>query len=381
MAWSPPTVVIREQPDQPTDWRKFVAILCFIEFYSQFVLHGQGVSLFLRPPREALNDEAFYVVLHGGLAMMRAVMLYGYGRALWFNKPSACRWLLRAIVVSLSMSAVVIVDVCFGSPPRPLHYIDWMSQSGFSSTNSRATAALLRNADHLPWLLALLTGAWSVRHHRGPGASRVKPWVFIAAAWCLGIIPLPFWQSLETTGRLFPLSWWLSIYSLPISALLPAYGLVPLVVGVLLVLTRKIARTLALLPVVTDLVVILLSTYRLNLYCWAAIEAMLLNVEQKAPFWTIFLLNQQTFQWLFAEFPATVGPWLLIAFYTWRVPMRWPAEDGSPHPRRYCGRCGYNLHGVTSDCCPECGTVSGRRPDLNVEPVGALSASEGGKAR
>ncbi len=49
------------------------------------------------------------------------------------------------------------------------------------------------------------------------------------------------------------------------------------------------------------------------------------------------------------------GPWVLIAFYAWRVPMRKPADDGSPYPRRYCGNCYYNLYGVDSQRCPECG--------------------------
>lgn len=32
-------------------------------------------------------------------------------------------------------------------------------------------------------------------------------------------------------------------------------------------------------------------------------------------------------------------------------------DDGSPWPRRYCGKCFYNLQGVQSEKCPECGTT------------------------
>ncbi|MBI4582099.1 MAG: hypothetical protein HY718_20550 [Planctomycetes bacterium] len=46
---------------------------------------------------------------------------------------------------------------------------------------------------------------------------------------------------------------------------------------------------------------------------------------------------------------------LLIAIYARRYPMRVPPEDGSPWPRRYCGQCGYNLHGIEAAECPECG--------------------------
>lgn len=48
------------------------------------------------------------------------------------------------------------------------------------------------------------------------------------------------------------------------------------------------------------------------------------------------------------------GPWLMIA---WLAARRWVPvpDDGSPWPRRYCGKCFYNLHGVESGRCPECG--------------------------
>ena len=59
--------------------------------------------------------------------------------------------------------------------------------------------------------------------------------------------------------------------------------------------------------------------------------------------------------------------------------MRLPPEDGTPYPRRYCGNCYYNLHGLdTAERCPECGepvpsekasgSVVGQSPSLLSNP-------------
>lgn len=49
----------------------------------------------------------------------------------------------------------------------------------------------------------------------------------------------------------------------------------------------------------------------------------------------------------FATFaPMILGSWLLLT-------ARRRIDDGAPH----CAKCAYNLTGLTSDRCPECGIV------------------------
>jgi hypothetical protein len=68
-----------------------------------------------------------------------------------------------------------------------------------------------------------------------------------------------------------------------------------------------------------------------------------------------YLINRYAFTKIFVDSVFTAGPWLLIAVFAWRVPMTRLPEDGSPFPRRYCGKCRYNLHGLDTNVCPECG--------------------------
>jgi hypothetical protein len=65
--------------------------------------------------------------------------------------------------------------------------------------------------------------------------------------------------------------------------------------------------------------------------------------------------NRDLFTATFVETVMAAGPWILIARHIRRHPMRLPVDDGSPWPRRYCGRCMYNLHGIDAATCPECG--------------------------
>src|SRR5262249_8419680 len=50
-------------------------------------------------------------------------------------------------------------------------------------------------------------------------------------------------------------------------------------------------------------------------------------------------------------------PLLAIVWSGWRHHDSGIADDGSRWPRRYCGRCFYNLHGLEPDRCPECGML------------------------
>lgn len=365
MPLRPATVVVREQADQPTDWRRFVAILCFIEFYSQFVLHGQRVGLFLREhgSREPLDDASFYFLLHGAAGILRSVMLYNYGRALWFNSRSARRWLLRAVAVSLGMIAIGMVNAFTESTPRE-YYWHWNSQFDSSETNSRPFIGVLRNVDHLPWLLMLIAGL-AVLRYRACASRRLAPWLVIAAAWCMGVMLLPLAANSTCRG------YWIHESALA-NHLALSYACLHIMVAASLLWRWKSARTGPLLLAATEISLTMLFADRWRMMLWSSIQMELLKVGVTVSYWSpIFFWNRDTFRWVFVELPANAGPWLLLAFYVWRVEMNKLGDDGSPYPRTYCGRCGYNLHGISSDRCPECGASSGRRPDWNVEPAGA----------
>jgi hypothetical protein len=95
--------------------------------------------------------------------------------------------------------------------------------------------------------------------------------------------------------------------------------------------------------------------YPYLVYCSVRTELIAHAVSPDISPWRWILGNDVSFQLLFVNLPANAGPWLLIALYAWRVPMRALPDDGSPYPRRYCARCHYNLHGLDADLCPECG--------------------------
>jgi len=68
------------------------------------------------------------------------------------------------------------------------------------------------------------------------------------------------------------------------------------------------------------------------------------------------VFDRTLFECLFVVRVKWAGPWLLIAVFACRAWMHPFPDDGSPYPRRYCGRCRYNLLGVPQPRCPECGS-------------------------
>jgi hypothetical protein len=68
------------------------------------------------------------------------------------------------------------------------------------------------------------------------------------------------------------------------------------------------------------------------------------------------VFNRLLFQCSLVAPVQWAGPWFLVAMFAYRAWMHPLPDDRSPYPRRYCGRCRYNLLGVTSPRCPECGS-------------------------
>jgi len=103
------------------------------------------------------------------------------------------------------------------------------------------------------------------------------------------------------------------------------------------------------------------AAYAISLLVRTAIDALLLSglpgpVPDFSPYpFGCFLANETFFGLTFVTPVWLAGPWILIAVFAGRYPKRLPHDDGSPFPRRYCGHCGYNLHGLRDPICPECG--------------------------
>ena len=181
------------------------------------------------------------------------------------------------------------------------------------------------------------------------------PWVWMAATWCFVRILLLASVEDGLNGYSFagPLA-----FILP-----PAYACLLAGTAGLLLLKIRTARTLALMIAAIELALVWYDSY----FGW-----LLVHFATGGHAWT-----RNAFHAICVRSVESVGPWLLIAVYAWRVPMTRLPDDDSPYPRRYCAVCGYNLHGLAESRCPECATqfATGRV----VQPADQLRC-EGGKS-
>jgi hypothetical protein len=204
------SIIIQERPADPGNWRQFVALLCLIEFYTQFVSSGQQIAMELEYHRRgtALTDEEFRAILDGAAGVLRAVMMFGLGRSLWRRSQWVRYWILRTLGVSIFcvvLGALSCLTERSGWGPyvstgdewvRPIHIV------------SAPIAALIWNAPHFPWLGLLLAGLWYAWRDRRP-TKHIQPWVAFAAIWCVCCVPLFFTQQdLGQRGSHFQMTWW-----------------------------------------------------------------------------------------------------------------------------------------------------------------------------
>lgn len=347
-------ILVQARSDPGTDWRRFVAVLCFIEFYSEFVWAGQSLHWtwtisWMWPFAPA---GVWCYTVECSLRVLRAGAMFGLGRALWRNLPTGRRWLLWCVGFSLLWAAAVGVRATIARHPEAY----WVL-APYVPVTSRPLIVLMVSSRQLPWLVVLITYVAASRVFNSR-LQAVNMWVVIAASWCIAqqVAALA-----ESDNPIHALHLWPGRPALASGRpLLVAIAcLIPSLVGIGLLLVPGLAKVLALCTAGSVLTILLGSSVSLFGQYWSSVQTLYLSTPHELPThptaWTFFLLNSSSFNSYFVSSVCYVGPWLLIAYYAWRVPTRQLPDDGSPFPRRFCGRCLYNLHGLTSDRCPECG--------------------------
>ncbi len=332
-----PAILIRTGPDDDRDWRRFVAILCFIEFYCGFVQSGTYAWHRWNSPRHPSVFFAFSWYFSSSslgpnlLAIVRSLIFLMVGRALWTEKRAA-PWIWPVVLLSIATITATI-------------WCDWKEVRALSALAGWRGYLMFLGNTMLPSLRWLAIGcvALLVLGHKKTKRHRAD-WVILAATWSL-VSSLMVWTSGE----------WISV---PWTA--HVLWIVPLIVAGLLLPGIHLARTAALAMGLLQLIPNTMAMYTLNLLIYRASQALIFSslypAENPLPMpW--FVLSRDNFIFVFVESVRLMGPWLLIAWYADRKPMFEFPDDGSPWPRRYCGKCYYNLHGVDADRCPECGAT------------------------
>jgi hypothetical protein len=353
-------ILIQHQPENPSHWRRFVAVLCFIEFYVHFVNIGHDVFTFdARGPRSVSDPLIPWI---GGLLIARACVFYLLGRSLWLGRGRPVRWMIAAGAVSfVAMTAMGSLGAWI-SGPSPWTFFSGMWSLGVDKPSVDTWLA----ATHLlaPWLSMLIAAALYWRWSRRRPGRHLSLWVVLAAAW-IGdeLIRLATQGHMGSYLVQVLAMCFGSLWDWPGTATLLGYSaLLALLVAALLLGWRRV-RVVPLLLAGLTTAVMIQEVYTNGMLLMRAVQAlyysttMSLEEANALVFWPdYFVLNKWSFQWLFVHLPGQAGPWLLIAIYAWRVPMRALPDDGSPYPRQYCGRCHYNLHGLDATRCPECGS-------------------------
>ncbi|HPD32482.1 MAG TPA: hypothetical protein PLL20_21015 [Phycisphaerae bacterium] len=348
-AASPILVVAEPDKSSGDSWRRFLAVLCFMEFYTGLVRSGTILWESWSDDFSPLSANPMFWA--NAILLFRAFCLYICGRALWFGSKHAGRWVFIALVLTL----VTLIWVAW-SDYRAFCEIRGSSLPIWPARPWANLSYILRNAVQMvPLLTCFVISLLFRRSATGKGEPHTARWVVLASAWCFAVAV----EELLVGNAGAFLAFCTQSIHLETGALY-VYAAVVAGTGVLLILKAVPARTAALILAAIGVVYAAEESFVLPWLVNIAIHALYLSVPGYPGGLSYrWVHTRQEFLGVFVDSVRLVGPWLLIALYARFVPMRTPPDDGSPYPRRYCRKCLYNLHGLESDRCPECGTELG----------------------
>lgn len=324
---TPITVLDSPKPDKA--WQRFAAVLCFLEAFYHFTVDGRWVSGFLG---SLLSGIPSGCDLPWITMQLRPVVFVALGMALWNRHRSAHLLFWLAVAVCLAeigaiwqhqMSLRGSMAAARGAKPFPI-----------SMMVRHVGEAALRETG---WFALAAAGYWChSRSRRETGEGR-HPWVVCAGAWfstqCMACVVLSVSGPWASAIIPLPRSLWL-LQQYVTGALFAAAA------AGLLFQWRQVR-------------------WMMLTCCLSAIAGCLFLDLRMYDF--VFLtegIRKGIPDWLRICMPGyvvSVGQWALATWFAFRVPMYRDADDGSPFPRVYCGNCHYNLHGLDTVRCPECG--------------------------
>ncbi|MCH8881777.1 MAG: hypothetical protein IID34_18065 [Planctomycetes bacterium] len=345
-------ILVRNEHDRPHHWRRFLAALCFMEFYVTFVYAGMAIwdddpGLWFNPWTIVLEAPWVRIPL-----LVGAAMLYLCGRGLWRGGRSTRFWLWFGVVsLFLMVACEVVAGATWRSPPSPF----------FAPPEAPTLGRAIMLGFYLAcvhWLLlvVLAFAVWLTRPNNRLLKKTTAPWVYCAAAYCLVSILAGYFGHDSTAftlaGAMF--QWTSNPGFFMLAGFISAALLIATATALLC--RRRFARTGALIIAAINIVGVWHNWYPISMLVRIAIRAMWMSQPLAGDIDEGMIWLKRDFVLLFVDPVRLVGPWLLIAIYAWKAPMRKPPDDGTPFPRRFCGNCYYNLHGIEASRCPECGT-------------------------
>ncbi len=345
-------ILARHEHDRPHHWRRFLAALCFMEFYVTFVYAGLAIwdddpGLWFDPAAEVLRLTWIRIPL-----LVGAAMLYLCGRGLWRGGRSARIWLWLGVVSAFSMFACEVVAGAIWSSSANPYFAPRLA----TPIGTAILAGFGSGSVHLVLLAVMGVGVWITRPNNRLLLTTTAPWVYCAAAFCFMSIPC----GLLGQDNVAQMIGWAMFQRTSISSFFLVAGFISVALltatAAALLYRSRLARTGALILAAANVVVVWYIWYPTSMLVRIAIQALRMATPLRAEIDESTIWTQFDFLGLFVNPVRLVGPWLLIAIYAWRAPMRQPPDDGTPFPRRFCGKCYYNLHGIEANRCPECGT-------------------------
>jgi len=365
-----PPVLVVEEFDRSRSAMRLVAALCLMEFYASFVSSGNSIwrvenSYSVTLMADALMNESARIPI-----FICTVFLYLCGRGLWRSGRFERHWLLVGIVGVAALILLETVAVTVG----PVDTLFLALRSKSDDLASRLLSGMEAASVHLPIWVSLIVLWFVTKPSFQSKQKHIVPWVYCAAAYCLASIP----EAISPSGFVhvsfdYAISQFPSVPGNQYVALSVNVALL-IVTAVLLLKGSWLARSMALVIATINAVGIGVSWFLLAWLVRIACIALYHRVPIATPIDTSYILTSHDFFWLFVLPAHYLFPWLLIAAYAWRVRMQLPPDDTTPFPRYYCAVCLYNLYGLESEQCPECGSVLAG--EAGGESVSGRSASQ-----